>query len=159
MKIFKFFVIAILIWFPVVFGLSIGADAVGIPDTGAWMSILRGAGAAMAACIAWVSVGAVRATTIFQTVMPIIGLITNLIYLLCFVLGVMAVVMVFVKDSNWLYQHLYHPFVSPWIAVSFFSLVPSALLLMIIRKTRALGGISLYLLSFFLDSLFGFTHS
>jgi hypothetical protein len=153
MRTIKFFVIAVLIWFPVVSGLSIAADAVGIPDTDTWMWILRGAGVGMAACIAWMVVGAARATAIFQAVLPIIGLITNLICLLCFLLGAAAVVMILVKDWRWLDQHLYQPIMFPSIALSLFSLVPITILLMIFRKTRALGGIILYLLSFFL----GFT--
>ena len=41
MKIIKFLVVAVLIWFPLVLGLGIAADAVGIPDTGKWMWVLR----------------------------------------------------------------------------------------------------------------------
>jgi hypothetical protein len=153
MKTIKFLAIAALIWFPVVFGLSIAAEAVGIPDTDTWMWILRIAGAGVAACAAWAIVGAARATAIAQAVLPILGAITNLVYLICSIMGAVAVVMVFVRDSRWLYERVYHPYVSPCIALCFFSLVPIVVLLMVFRKTRAVGGISLYLLSLF----FGFT--
>jgi hypothetical protein len=153
MKKTKFLVAACLIWFPVVFGLSIAAEGVGIPDTDTWTWIIRIAGAAVAACAAWAIVGAARATAVAQAVLPILGAITNLVYLICFIVGAVAVVMVFVNDSRWLYERVYHPYVSPCIALCFFSLVPIAVLLMVFRKTRAVGGISLYLLSLF----FGFT--
>jgi hypothetical protein len=153
MKTIKFLVAAGLIWFPVVFGLSIAAEAVGVPDTDAWMWILRIAGAAVAACAAWAIVGAARATVIAQAVLSILGAITNLVYLICFILGAVAVVMIFVRDARWLYERVYHPYVTPCVALCFFSLVPIAVLLMAFRKTRAVGGISLYLLSLF----FGFT--
>jgi len=152
MSVVKFLITAFLVWFPASFGLGIAAEAVGIPDTDMWLWILRVAAAAMAAGAAWMVAGAAKATAIARAVLPVIGLITNLAYLLCLILGVVAVVMIFAKDSNWLYQHLYRPYVSPWIAVSLFSLVPIALLLLVFEKTRVLGGISLYLLSL----LFGF---
>jgi hypothetical protein len=152
MSVFKFLIVASLVWFPASFGLGIVADAVGIPDTAAWLWILRLAGAAMAAATAWTVVGGAKATAIARAVLPVIGLITNLAYLVCLALGVVAVVMIFTKDSTWVYQHLYRPYISSSVALSFFSLVPLALLLLVFAKTRVLGGVSLYLLSL----LFGF---
>jgi hypothetical protein len=152
MSVVKFLIVALLLWFPASFGLGIAAGAVGIPDTDAWLWILRLAAAAMAAATAWAIAGAAKATAIARAVLPVLGIITNMVYLLCFVLGVVAVVTIFTKDSNWVYQHLYRPYVSPSVALALFSLVPMALLLLVFGKTRVLGGVGLYLLS----TLFGF---
>jgi len=150
MRIVKFLVVALLAWFAVVMGLSIGAEAIGIPDTDAWMAIIRLVGMAVSAFVAWVIVGRNTALTIFWKVMPLIGFISNLIYLACFLLGAATVVMLFVKDSRWVYEHLYHAYITPSASLTIFSLVPMAILLIVFRKTRALGGLSLYLLSIFI---------
>ena len=49
MRLIKFLIIAVLIWFPAAFGLGTAAEAIGIPDTNTWMWILRSVAGAMAA--------------------------------------------------------------------------------------------------------------
>lgn len=153
MRIVKFLLVALLVSFPVFMGLSISADAFGIPDTDTWIFVIRLVGTAVSAFVAWMILGKRQAMAIFMMVMPVIGLISNLIYLACFLVGVAAVVMLFAKDAHWVYEHLYHAYVTPSAALTVFSLVPMAILFMLFRKTRALGGLSLYLLSIFV----GFT--
>jgi hypothetical protein len=114
------------------------------------MWILRFIGVAMAACAAWVVVGSINTTAITRASMVIIEVIAGLAYLVCFIMGTSAVVMIFIKDSNWLYEHMYQPYLAPWITMSVFSLAPIAFFLTIFRKTRALGGFALYQLSIFL---------
>jgi hypothetical protein len=152
-RIVKFLLVALLVSFPVFMGLSISADAFGLPDTDTWILVIRLVGTAVSALVAWMIVGKHTAMTVFMTVMPVIGLISNLIYLGCFLFGVAAVVMLFAKDAQWLYEHLYRAYVTPSAALAVFSLIPMSILLMLFRKTRALGGLSLYLLSIFV----GFT--
>lgn len=60
---------------------------------------------------------------------------------------------IFVKDYLWVYDNLYHPYIHPATSVALLGLLPIALLFMIFRRTRILGGISLFLLSTF----FGFS--
>ncbi|HDH04929.1 MAG TPA: hypothetical protein ENH01_04350 [Nitrospirae bacterium] len=153
MKHIKFLLIAILLWFPTAFGMGMAADILGIPDTEAWLWILRVFSAGISVCIAWIAVGAAYAKTIAQSVMAVISIISNLLLAFCIILGVIAVVMIFVKDFKWVYEHFYHPFISKSVAACLITLVPLSLILMIFRSTRAIGGISLYLLSYF----FGFS--
>lgn len=148
-----FLIVSILLWFPVAFGLGVAADAVGLPDTEVWLWVLRVFSALVVVCIGWMIAGAARAREISQAMFGVISVISNFLLLACFILGAVAVVMIFVRDANWLYEHLYRPFLSGAVTVAVVSLLPLALLLMFFRPTRVLGGIGLYLLTFF----FGFT--
>ncbi len=137
-------------WLAVVMGLSIAAQAFGIPDTETWTTIIRVVGGVVSSIIAGVIVGKHTAMKIFMTVMPLISAISNLMFLVCFLLGATVVVMVFVKDWEWVFEHLYQPIVSPAVALTTFSLIPLTIFLLMFRKSRSLGGIVLYLLSFFM---------
>ena len=128
------------------------ADAVGLPDTTVWLWILRVVGAGIAMLIGWIIVGAANAKQISATMMGMMAIISNLLLVLCVVFGAIAVVMIFVKDAGWLYQRLYSH-LSGAVTVALFSILPLCLLLMFFRATRTLGGIGLYLLTFF----FGFS--
>jgi hypothetical protein len=118
---------AIVFWVPVTFGLGVMADAVGLPDTEIWTWILRAFAVLTVACIGWVIIGAARAREISLAIMGMISIISNFLLLACFILGAVAVVMIFVRDSKWLYEHLYHPFLSGAVTVALVSLLPLAL--------------------------------
>jgi MFS family permease len=153
MKVIKFLLIAVVAWFLAAFGFGAAAAALQVPDTDPWMWIIRVSALVIATCVAWLVVGAAQAREICRVIVPIIGAITNLIYVVCFILGATAVVMLFVRDWAWLYEHLYARLIMPSIGISLFTIVPMTLLLMMFAKTRTLGGLVLYLLS----SFFGFT--
>jgi len=148
-----FLIASILLWFPVAAGLGFAAEGVGLPDTEAWLWILRAVSALVVLCIGWVIVGATRAKEISQATFGVIGIISNFLLVGCIILGAFAVVMIFVRDAKWLYEHMYRPFLLRASTVAVISLLPLALLLILFRNTRFLGGIGLYLLTFF----FGFT--
>jgi hypothetical protein len=154
MKKFIIFAIAsVLLWFPICFGLGAMADVVRLPDTEAWLWVSRILGAMIAACIGWMIVGAKHARTISLLAISVMGIISWFLGMLCLVLAAIAVVMIFVKDAGWLYIHLYDPFLAGAVTIALISVLPLAVLLMIFRATRALGGFILYLLTFF----FGFS--
>lgn len=148
-----FLIASIVLWFPVAFGLGVAADAVGLPDTEVWLWVLRAFSALVVLCIGWLIVGAARATEISHAMLGVISIVSNFLLTACIILGAIAVVMIFVRDAKWLYEHLYRPFLSGAVTVAIVSLLPLAVLLMFFRHTRVLGGLGLYLLTFF----FGFT--
>lgn len=150
MRILKFLVVAAVAWFLIVMGLSVVADSVGIPDTLAWMWIIRLAGLSMSICVAWVVVSASKATTVLLSTLQGITVVTNLMYFVCFLLGTVAVVMMFVKDSEWVANRVFHPFIAPIGSLCLFSLLPFSVFLIFFRKTRALGGVGIYFLSLFM---------
>ena len=125
------------------------ADILRIPDTEAWLWGIRVFGAAIAAYIAWIVIGATHAKSFAKSVMAGISVISNLLLAVCILFGIVAVVMIFVKDYSWVYEHFYYPFILRSVAVCLITVVPLSLLLMVFRSTRIIGGISLYLLSFF----------
>lgn len=143
-------VVALVAWFLVVMGLSVVADSVGIPDTLAWMWVIRLVGLAMSICMAWAVVSASKATTVLMSALQGIGVVTNLMYFVCFVLGAVAVVMMFVKDAEWVANKVVHPFIVPIGSLCLFSLLPLSVFLIFFRKTRALGGVGIYVLSLFM---------
>src|SRR5437762_1604754 len=55
-----FLITAIVLWFPVAFGLGVIADAVRLPDTEVWLWILRAFSALVVICIDWLIVAAER---------------------------------------------------------------------------------------------------
>jgi hypothetical protein len=146
----KFLVVAFLTWLAVFEGFSIAAHAFGIPDTLTWEIIIQVVSGVVSSIIAGVIVGKHTAMNIFLKVMPLISAISNLMYLVCLLLGATVVVMACVKGWDWVYEHLYRTIVTPTVALTFFSLVPLAIVFMLFRKTRSLGGVSLYLLSIFM---------
>jgi hypothetical protein len=152
-KLVTFLIASIILWFPVTFGLGVMADVVGLPDTEVWMWVLRAFSGLVVICIGWVIIGAARAREISQAILGVLSVISNFLLLTCVILGAVAVVMIFVRDPKWLYEHLYRPFLSGVVTVALFSLLPLALFLMFFRATRVLGGVGLYLLTF----LFGFS--
>jgi len=149
MKYIKFLLVAILFWFPIVFGMGWSANILGIPDTETWLWILRLFAAVISICIAWIAIGATHAKSIAESAMAMISIISNLLLTVCIIFGIVAVVMIFVKDYKWVYEHFYYPFIAKSIGVCLITVVPLSLLLMVFRSTRVLGGIILYLLSFF----------
>ena len=149
-RVIIFLIASVLLWFPLCFGLAAAADVARVPDTEAWLWIIRILGGAIAAGIGWMIVGAKKLTDISVAAMALIAVISNILLLICVVLAAVAVVMIFVKDAHWLYDHIYQPFFASLVTIILISVLPFAVLLMLFRATRAIGGLVLYILTFFL---------
>jgi hypothetical protein len=145
-----FLIASVLLWFPLCFGLAAAADVARVPDTEVWLWIIRIFAGLIAAGIGWMIVGAKKLTDISVAAMAMIAVISNILLLVCFVLAAVAVVMIFVKDAQWLYDHIYQPFFASLVTIILISVLPFSILLMFFRATRAVGGLVLYILSFFL---------
>jgi hypothetical protein len=149
-KIIILAIASILLWFPICFSLATMADVAGVPDTEAWLWVLRVLAAVIAACVGWMIVDAQYARKVSLAAFGVIAIISNILLVLCVILGALAVVMIFVKNADWVYEHLYHPILASAVTIVLISVLPLTVLFMIFRATRALGGIVLYLLTFFL---------
>jgi hypothetical protein len=82
----------------------------------------------------------------------VIGAIGNLLLLMFFIIGVLAVVMLFVRDGVWVQENIY-PIVQTIAGISLFTVFPLSLLLTIFRKTRGISGLLLFIESY----IFGFS--
>lgn len=152
-KIIIFAIAAILLWFPIAFGLGAIADIIKLPDTETWLWVIRIVAGIIVACIGWLIVGAKQAEKISIAAIAMTGIVSSCLFTICVILAVFAAVMIFVKGPDWLYDHLYGPYISNAVGLALLSFLPLTLLLMVFRATRALGGFALYLLTFF----FGFS--
>ncbi|MBI5396692.1 MAG: hypothetical protein HZA91_15470 [Verrucomicrobia bacterium] len=148
-KIVSFLLVSVVLWFPFGFALAMMADALGLPNTEIWLWVLRACAALVASCISWVIIGGDGAKNISLAVLSVFSVILNYFYLACVVLGLVAVVMIFVRDWMWLYEHLYRPFLLGAATVALISLLPLALFLMVFRATRLLGAVAIQFLGGF----------
>jgi hypothetical protein len=134
----KFAALLPVFWLVAVFAIGLASRQMAIPDNPRWDWIIRMLGIILAGPACWFAVGAkARAAARFTYLASVLYLsVSNLLYSVAVVAGVVALVLVFVKGAEWEYAAICLPSMR-LASIALWMIVPVALFMCNFKRARA----------------------